>query len=84
MHIVIESIICYREGSVICSFNVTYDSVDSMQIVSFLEEIAGRLLGDIPVELDKIETSNGKHSKVYQPECSGIICVCVMNDACLD
>ena len=84
MHIVIESIICYRKGSVICSFNVTYESIDSLQIVSFLEEIAGGLLGDIPVELDKIETSNGKHSKVYQPECLGIICVCVMNDACLD
>lgn len=45
-----------------CSFNVTYDSIDSLQIVSFLEEIAGGLLGDIPVELRKIETSNGMHS----------------------
>ena len=40
----------------------------SLQIVSFLEEIAGGLLGDIPVELGKIETSNGMHNKVHQPE----------------
>ncbi|CAH3162903.1 unnamed protein product [Pocillopora meandrina] len=48
----------FKKGSVICSFNVTYESIDSLQIVSFLEEIAGGLLGDIPVALDKIETSN--------------------------
>nr|XP_058971271.1 uncharacterized protein LOC131797634 [Pocillopora verrucosa] len=48
----------FKKGSVICSFNVTYESIDSLQIVSFLEEIAGGLLGDIPVELDKIETNS--------------------------
>lgn len=48
-----------REGSVISSFNVTYSAVDSFQIVSLQEEMAGGTLGDTPVELLNISTSNG-------------------------
>lgn len=48
-----------REGSVISSFNVTYSSVDSLQIVSLQEEMADGTLGNTPVELLNISTSIG-------------------------
>ncbi|XP_022801150.1 uncharacterized protein LOC111338870 isoform X2 [Stylophora pistillata] len=48
----------FWKGSVISSFDVIYESIDSLQIVSFLEEIEGGTLGDIPVELRNIKTRN--------------------------
>lgn len=48
----------FRQGSVISSFNVTYQSIDSLQIVSLLEEIEEGKLGHIFAELLKITTRN--------------------------
>ncbi|XP_066030883.1 uncharacterized protein [Pocillopora verrucosa] len=48
----------FRPGSVISSFNVTYPGIDSLQIVSIQEEIAGGALGETSAELLNITASN--------------------------
>ncbi|XP_022801143.1 contactin-3-like [Stylophora pistillata] len=51
-------ILKFWKGSVYSSFNVTYQSIDSLQIVSLLEEIAEGTLRHIFAELLNITTSH--------------------------
>ncbi|XP_078343113.1 uncharacterized protein LOC144628876 isoform X2 [Oculina patagonica] len=55
---VVVKVLGFREGSVISSFNVTYPSVDSLQIVSLQEELAGGTLVNTPAKLLNITTTN--------------------------
>lgn len=52
-----------RVGSVIASFNVSYPSIDSLQIVVLQEELAGGILGNSSAELLNITSNYGNTNK---------------------
>ena len=53
-----------RNGSVIASFNVSYSSIDSLQIVMLQEELAGGMLGNSSTELLDVSSNYGKSNKL--------------------
>ena len=52
-----------RNGSVIASFNVSYSSIDSLQIVILQEEMASGMLGNWSAELLEVSSNYGKSNK---------------------
>lgn len=52
-----------RIGSVIASFNVSYSSIDSLQIVVLQEELVGGILGNSSAELLNITSNYGNTNK---------------------
>ena len=54
-----------RNGSVIANFNVSYSSIDSLQIVILQEELADGMLGNLSTELLNVSSNYGKSNKFY-------------------
>ena len=50
----------------IASFNVSYSSIDSLQIVILQEELAGRMLGNLSAELLNITSNYGNSNKYHK------------------